>query len=66
MPLSLLQSQLDTLEDPDPSEDPLTVDVGPPAGNLADEIIRQLATSAHIGEIAPRPLIDGSAHARED
>ena len=42
MPASLLQGQIDTLEEPDPGEDPLTIDVGPPAGQLADEIIHLL------------------------
>jgi ribose 5-phosphate isomerase A len=51
MPAALLQSQLDTLEEPTPDEDPLTVDVGPPAGQVADEIIRLLGASA---PVAPR------------
>jgi carbohydrate kinase (thermoresistant glucokinase family) len=46
MPASLLQSQIDTLEKPQPDEDPLTVDVGAPAGQVADEIIRILGASA--------------------
>ena len=54
MPASLLQSQFDTLEEPNPGEDPLTVDVGPPAGQVADEIIRLLGTSAAIGQSATR------------
>jgi carbohydrate kinase (thermoresistant glucokinase family) len=45
-PPSLLQSQLDTLEEPDSSEDPLTIDLGPPPGQLAGEIIRLLGVSA--------------------
>jgi ribose 5-phosphate isomerase A len=49
MPASLLQSQFDTLEEPDPSEDPLTIDVGPPAGRLAEEIIRLLGASVAVG-----------------
>jgi ribose 5-phosphate isomerase A len=48
MPASLLQSQFDTLEEPDPSEDPLTVGVGPSAGPVAEEIIRLLGASAVI------------------
>jgi ribose 5-phosphate isomerase A len=48
MPASLLQSQIDALEEPDPSEDPLTVDVEPPAGRIAEEIIRLLGSSATI------------------
>ena len=46
MPPGLLQSQIDTLEEPAADEDPLTVDVGPPAGEIADEIIRLLDASA--------------------
>ena len=44
MPASLLQSQIDTLEEPGPDEEPLTVDVGPPADQVAQEIIRLLGT----------------------
>jgi ribose 5-phosphate isomerase A len=43
MPASLLQSQIDTLEEPGPDEDPLIVDVGPPASEVADQIIRRLS-----------------------
>jgi ribose 5-phosphate isomerase A len=43
MPASLLQSQIDTLEEPGPDEDPLIVDVGPPAGEVAAQIIRRLS-----------------------
>jgi ribose 5-phosphate isomerase A len=46
MPASLLQSQIDTLEEPGPDEDPLIIDIGAPAGQLAEEIIRRLAASA--------------------
>jgi ribose 5-phosphate isomerase A len=49
MPASLLQSQFDALEEPDPSEDPLTIDVGPPADCLAEEIIRLLGASVAVG-----------------
>ena len=52
MPASLLQSQIDTLEEPLPDEDALTVDVGPPAAEVAREIIRLLGTSAAIGRTA--------------
>jgi carbohydrate kinase (thermoresistant glucokinase family) len=48
MPASLLQSQIDTLEEPEPDEDPLIIDIGPPAGQLADEIIRLLGASVAI------------------
>jgi ribose 5-phosphate isomerase A len=54
MPASLLQSQFDALEEPDPREDPLTIDVGPPAGQVAEEIIRLLGTSAVIGQSVTR------------
>jgi ribose 5-phosphate isomerase A len=50
MPASLLQSQMNTLEQPGPDEDPLTVDVGPPAGQIAEEIIRLLGASATVGQ----------------
>jgi len=48
MPAALLRSQIDTLEEPDPSEDPLTVDAGAPAPQVADEIIRLLGTLATV------------------
>lgn len=44
-PPSLLQSQFDALEEPDPSENPLIVDLGPPAAQLAEEIIRLLGAA---------------------
>jgi ribose 5-phosphate isomerase A len=59
MPASLLQSQFDTLEEPDPDEDPLTVDLGPPAGQAAEEIIRLLGASAVIvRNVTARVLMD--------
>jgi ribose 5-phosphate isomerase A len=45
MPASLLMSQIDALEEPDPSEEPLTIDIGLPADQIADEIIRRLCAS---------------------
>src|SRR5262245_16736356 len=48
MPASLLQSQIDALEEPDPSEDPITVDVEPPVSRIAEEIIRLLGSSATV------------------
>ena len=42
MPASLLQSQIDTLEEPEPDEDPLTVDVGRSSDEVAEEIIRRI------------------------
>jgi ribose 5-phosphate isomerase A len=53
MPASLLQSQIDTLEEPDPSEDPLTVDATRPEAQVVDEIIRLLGAST---VVAPRPI----------
>ncbi|MGA7329252.1 MAG: ribose-5-phosphate isomerase RpiA [Rhodomicrobium sp.] len=54
MPASLLQTQIDTLEEPDPGEEPLTVDAGQPPGQIADEIIRLLGASATISRGATR------------
>jgi ribose 5-phosphate isomerase A len=54
MPGSLLQSQFDTLEEPDPGEEPLTIDVGPPADQIAEEIIRLLCASAALGQNVTR------------
>lgn len=42
MPASLLDSQFDTLEEPSPDENPLTVDVGGSPDEIADEILRRL------------------------
>ena len=53
MPAALLQSQIDTLEEPDPSEDPLTVDAGAPAAHVTDEIIRLLGASATVVQGVP-------------
>jgi ribose 5-phosphate isomerase A len=46
MPASLLQTQIDTLEEPDPDEEPLTIDVGPQISEIAAEIIRLLGASS--------------------
>jgi ribose 5-phosphate isomerase A len=51
MPANLLQSQIDTLEEPEPGEEPLTVDAGPPAGEVAAEIIRLLSATALLHRI---------------
>lgn len=45
MPGALLQSQIDTLEEPEPSEEPITIELGPPPDQVADEIIRLLCAS---------------------
>jgi ribose 5-phosphate isomerase A len=50
MPAALLRSQIDTLEEPEPDEDPLTVDVGRPPAEVADEIIRLLGNAATISK----------------
>ncbi|RVW05434.1 gluconokinase [Rhodococcus xishaensis] len=42
MPASLLDTQIATLEPPDPDEDAIVVDVGDPPSQLAAEIIAQL------------------------
>ena len=54
MPPSLLQSQFETLEEPAPDEEPLMVDIGPPAGQIAEEIIRLLGASADLARARPR------------
>jgi gluconate kinase len=51
----LLRSQIDTLEEPDPSEDALTVDVGASPAQVADEIIRLLGTSVTISQSTGLP-----------
>jgi ribose 5-phosphate isomerase A len=43
MPASLLQSQIDTLEEPGPDEDPLIVDVVGSPAEVAEQIIRRLS-----------------------
>jgi ribose 5-phosphate isomerase A len=52
MPSALLRSQIDTLEEPDPSEDALTVEVGQSSAHVADEIIRLLGASATVAQHA--------------
>jgi ribose 5-phosphate isomerase A len=51
MPPSLLLSQIETLEEPGPDEEPLTIDAGPPAGQAAGEIIRLLSATALLHRI---------------
>jgi ribose 5-phosphate isomerase A len=50
MPPRLLQSQIDSLEEPSADEEPLIVDVGRPASEIAEEIIRLLCASAPVGK----------------
>ncbi len=45
MPPSLLQSQLDALEEPGPEEDPLIVDIEPLPAQIAEAVIRMLGSS---------------------
>ena len=52
MPASLLQSQIDTLEEPGPDEDPLIIDLGPPPSEIAEAIIRLLGASATVNQSA--------------
>jgi carbohydrate kinase (thermoresistant glucokinase family) len=49
MPLGLLQSQFDTMEEPGPGEDPLRIDIGPPPSRVAEEIIRLLGATVAVG-----------------
>ena len=60
MPPALLRSQIDTLEEPDPSEDPLTVDVGASAAHIAEEIIRLLGSSVTISQGAAAQHTEGA------
>jgi ribose 5-phosphate isomerase len=43
---NLPQSEVDALEEPQPDEDPLTIDVGPPAGQVAEKVTRLLGSTA--------------------
>jgi ribose 5-phosphate isomerase A len=54
MPSDLLLSQIDTLEEPGPEEDPLVVDIGPPVRQVAEEIIRLLGASKAIARHTER------------
>jgi ribose 5-phosphate isomerase A len=51
-PPELLRSQIDTLEEPEPSEEPMTVDVDASAAQIADTIIRLLGRSVTVSEAA--------------
>ena len=65
MPPELLRSQIDTLEEPDPSEDPLTVDGGASAAQVADAIIRLLGNSVTISQgVAPQQTERARTHWR--
>jgi carbohydrate kinase (thermoresistant glucokinase family) len=57
MPASLLRSQIDTLEEPDPSEDSLTIEASAPPDQIAEEVIRRLcATTVVQNTIALPPV----------
>jgi ribose 5-phosphate isomerase A len=59
-PPELLRSQIDTLEEPDPGEEPLAVDLNAPAAQVADTIIRLLGQSATISGGAAAPHSEGA------
>ena len=61
MPPALLRSQIDTLEEPDPSEAPLTVDLAASAEQVANEIIRLLGNSTTISQGAAVEHTTGAA-----
>ncbi|HWK43419.1 MAG TPA: gluconokinase [Stellaceae bacterium] len=42
MPTGLLDSQFATLEPPGPDENPISIEVGPPAGDLVQQVIDRL------------------------
>lgn len=42
MPASLLQSQIDALEEPGSDENALTIDVGPPADQVVEDVVDRL------------------------
>jgi carbohydrate kinase (thermoresistant glucokinase family) len=60
MPPELLRSQIDVPEEPDPSEDPLTVDLGASAAQVADAIIRLLGNSVTISHGAAAQQTEGA------
>jgi ribose 5-phosphate isomerase A len=60
MPAALLRSQIDTLEEPDPSEDPLTVDLGASSAQVAQEIIRLLGNSVTISQCVAAQHTEGA------
>jgi ribose 5-phosphate isomerase A len=64
MPAALLRSQIDTLEEPDPSEDPLMVEVGASATQVADEIIRLLGNVVTVSHGAPEHTDAATMHRR--
>ena len=60
MPPELLRSQIDTLEEPDPSEDPLTIDLGGSATQVADNHSASRSLGDHFTRRGrPRLVHDG-------
>ena len=60
MPAGLLRSQIDSLEEPDPSEDPLTIDVGASVTQAAHEIIRLLGNIVTISQFPAAEHTEGA------
>lgn len=58
MPIALLDSQFETLEEPTPDERPIIVDVGGKPAEIAHEIVRQLEAwqNESDGPAAPAPI----------
>jgi carbohydrate kinase (thermoresistant glucokinase family) len=66
MPAALLRSQIDSLEEPDASEDPLTIDAGTTATRAADEIIRLLGNTVTISLATMAEHTEGAAMHRRN
>jgi ribose 5-phosphate isomerase A len=64
MPPALLRSQIDTLEEPDPSENPLTVDARASAEQVAHEIIRLLGNVVIVSRAAAEHTEGAKIHRR--
>jgi ribose 5-phosphate isomerase A len=64
MPPALLRSQIDTLEEPEPSEDPLIVDASASSAQVADEIIRLLGNVVTVSHGAPEHTEAATMHRR--
>ena len=64
MPPALLRSQIDTLEEPEPSEDPLIVDASASYAQVAHEIIRLLGNVVTVSHGAPEHTEAATMHRR--
>ena len=64
MPPALLRSQIDTLEEPEPSEDPLIVDASASSVQVAHEIIRLLGNVVTVSHGAPEHTEAATMHRR--